>query len=166
MFQNGASVPKNIVCARSTVIQDTLRAHGFIEQYKCTPCELAAFKRRDPTTDQQERADADGRRYGCWSCTRVRNGGTFKNGRTFNRGQTWTPDHQPPQDIVWAQLGGCKGACSRNKAEKQACFDRFNAWADDPDCIRAQCAACSNSQGGDRATHDGSEAIAKLAAIL
>lgn len=169
MFQNGMSTPKNIVCARSKVIRDTLSTHGFDEKYDCTECEKNKFKRRDPTTAQQTRADEIGNRGGnqggCWSCKRKRNQGTFGNGAKWNRGKSWTPDHQPPQDYVWLKLGGCKGACDPPPAD-EAARQKFNNWADDPNCIRPQCAKCSASQGGSCGGANGEAAMNKLMSAI
>ncbi|MFC3321623.1 DUF4150 domain-containing protein [Mesorhizobium cantuariense] len=150
-IQNCMSTPPNIICTYVKVIENLQRpefATMLADAGKgCPP------GKEDPPetkTTKKQRAHVRGR-AACWSCQKSINTGFFKSsGRRYNRGKRWVADHQPPQSVVWKELGGC-----RNPAI-------FEKWKKDNKSVQPQCAACSNTQGGSVSTADTTALLTKL----
>jgi hypothetical protein len=158
LLQNEACTPPNIICSFAVVTQNLADNYADILKDAGKPCPPG--KENPPptkTTRSQRRhakklgKDRVARGWsGCWSCSKKQNMGTFKDGTRYNFGQRWVADHQPPQSVVWKELGGC-----HNEA-------RFNEWKRDKNSVQPQCRGCSNSQGGSVASSEVTSLKTKL----
>jgi len=144
LMQNESCTPPNIICTFAVVTQNLTDNYADMLAHAGKPCPPG---KEDPpptktTRAQRNHASKTGKSRvargwsGCWSCSKKQNMGTFKDGTRYNFGQRWVADHQPPQSVVWKELGGCHME------------DRFNEWKKDKRSVQPQCRGCSNSQGG------------------
>lgn len=143
VMQNCMSSPPNIICTYAKVIQN-LQKPEYAKMLADAGKGCPSGKEDPPETKttRSQRKHVRGKAK-CWSCQNSINTGFFKSSRRrYNRGKRWVADHQPPQSVVWKELGGCRNP------------KLFEKWKKAKESVQPQCTKCSNSQGGRVSTAD------------